>query len=668
MEAEFEDKVKKKTLSIFLNKNKSFNDLFKFMSNISRNIYNITIYINSIYYKYKNEILKESYAEYLFLKLSDEQFYEVVYDKFNYFYKLHSDKNSLININNNLIYKKICEKLQTVSINNENYYKIRSEIYFDNLFEIKFNNEYEYDFIIDGILMSIYRKNFNLISEQIKNKIPIDNHNYDLNFINDVKQNKNLFPTTKSFKEKIVLKKDILSDQNIITRFIYKNLGENYNKLPSDIICNIIKKTFDNFKGYWACKEKGKKCNRCKFLNKDELFILPFFARSFVINKTSNSLRLTVGKHIANNLIEITKNENLICVNKDETTDYKKYINKELLKKIPEKIKLSKKNNYILDDSYIEKTNSNIINGYYVFFELPNKIKNENIKFIEISPIYKGHQFKLNISYDIKEKIEDVEIKKIKFTQSEAISMDFGMRNLITIYDPTGYQIIIKGNYLLALNHYYGKQIDNIKSIIDTIKNKEDVEKFQELKYNLEIKKSNKINDYFNKIVKFLFEMYNDNKKIIIAGYNLNWKNNLNLGKNNNRKFYNIPYRKLVKKLEDKFKEKFILTEESYTSKCDALNLEEIGKREIYSGKRVKRGLFQSQKGLLNADLNGAINIMRKKISIEKVKGKDLMNPIVVRIITPQKIKISRDVGESIKFQNENQRVKSSWATRKSYL
>ena len=53
--------------------------------------------------------------------------------------------------------------------------------------------------------------------------------------------------------------------------------------------------------------------------------------------------------------------------------------------------------------------------------------------------------------------------------------------------------------------------------------------------------------------------------------------------------------------------------EESYTSKCDALALEKIEKHEVYMGKRTKRGLFQSSIGkLLNADVNGALNITRK--------------------------------------------------------
>lgn len=57
-----------------------------------------------------------------------------------------------------------------------------------------------------------------------------------------------------------------------------------------------------------------------------------------------------------------------------------------------------------------------------------------------------------------------------------------------------------------------------------------------------------------------------------------------------------------------------MLTEESYTSKVDHIGLEEMTYHDAYQGKRVKRGLFKSSMGkILNADINGAIGIMRKK-------------------------------------------------------
>ena len=55
-------------------------------------------------------------------------------------------------------------------------------------------------------------------------------------------------------------------------------------------------------------------------------------------------------------------------------------------------------------------------------------------------------------------------------------------------------------------------------------------------------------------------------------------------------------------------------------------------------GKRIGRGLFRSASGkLINADLNGAINIYRKylkkkNIDCTKIKGNGLFNPIKVNI------------------------------------
>ncbi|MCK4257637.1 MAG: transposase [Halanaerobiales bacterium] len=83
-----------------------------------------------------------------------------------------------------------------------------------------------------------------------------------------------------------------------------------------------------------------------------------------------------------------------------------------------------------------------------------------------------------------------------------------------------------------------------------------------------------------------------------------------------NQKFVSIPYKKLIKYITYKAKKyeiEVITQEESYTSKCDALAYEEIGKHEAYKGKRVSRGIFLSSTGkLINADVNGALNILRK--------------------------------------------------------
>ncbi len=83
-----------------------------------------------------------------------------------------------------------------------------------------------------------------------------------------------------------------------------------------------------------------------------------------------------------------------------------------------------------------------------------------------------------------------------------------------------------------------------------------------------------------------------------------------------------------------------ILNEESYTSKCDSLSLESIQKHTEYKGKRITRGLFNSSIGkLINADVNGALNILRK------CKGDEVFSKILPAclgfLFNPVKIRVA---------------------------
>ena len=75
-----------------------------------------------------------------------------------------------------------------------------------------------------------------------------------------------------------------------------------------------------------------------------------------------------------------------------------------------------------------------------------------------------------------------------------------------------------------------------------------------------------------------------------------------------------------------------IVTEESYTSKCSFLDDEDICKHEEYDGKRIKRGLYKASDGrLINADVNGALNILKKVIGkFEYDSIKVCSTPLVV--------------------------------------
>ena len=55
--------------------------------------------------------------------------------------------------------------------------------------------------------------------------------------------------------------------------------------------------------------------------------------------------------------------------------------------------------------------------------------------------------------------------------------------------------------------------------------------------------------------------------------------------------------------------------EEAYTSKCSFIDLEPVKQQKKYLGLRIYRGMFKSYSGkLINADVNGSYNIMRKAV------------------------------------------------------
>lgn len=104
----------------------------------------------------------------------------------------------------------------------------------------------------------------------------------------------------------------------------------------------------------------------------------------------------------------------------------------------------------------------------------------------------------------------------------------------------------------------------------------------------------------------------------LVIGKNTNMKQDINMGRVNNQNFVNIPIFRFADMLKYKCELEgitVIFHEESYTSKCSFLDNESIEKHEEYCGKRIKRGLFRSGTSkLINADVNGSYNIMKKAI------------------------------------------------------
>ena len=216
-------------------------------------------------------------------------------------------------------------------------------------------------------------------------------------------------------------------------------------------------------------------------------------------------------------------------------------------------------------------------------------------------------------------------------------SIDLGIDNLATMIIPNEKPILYNGKQLKAKNQYFNKNVSKLRSkLCDNKKTSNQIK-------SLYIKRENQINDIFHKLSRSIVNRLITNKiGNLVVGYNKGWKDSINIGKRNNQTFVNISYDKLLKYLKYKCEMsgiKFILSEESYTSKCDGLAGEEIGKHETYLGKRIRRGLFQSSIGkLINADVNGALNIMRKVVGDSEIVSKIinsgwLFQPLRVNIL-----------------------------------
>jgi len=241
-------------------------------------------------------------------------------------------------------------------------------------------------------------------------------------------------------------------------------------------------------------------------------------------------------------------------------------------------------------------------------FKFTYKI-NGTIKQAIIKPNSKNY-FTLYLTY------EETKKEKPNLDKNNYISIDLGVNNLASCFSNVGPSFIMSGKPLKSYNQYYNKRKSKIQS---ELKSKNDKHWSNKLSI-LTINRENYIDNYLNQTVAIIIKQaleYDIGN--IILGYNQGWKQNVSLGKRTNQKFMSIPYHKFKRKLEHKCLEngiKFITTEESYTSKCSFLDGEEVGKHDNYLGQRVKRGLFKTSKGkLINADLNGSANIMKKVVS-----------------------------------------------------
>lgn len=212
------------------------------------------------------------------------------------------------------------------------------------------------------------------------------------------------------------------------------------------------------------------------------------------------------------------------------------------------------------------------------------------------------------------EVVYKISIPKQKQDHGKYLSIDLGLDNFATIVNNVDAQpVAINGKGLKSVNQYYNKQISHYRKVAKQMNRLDWTKRMSRWTE----KRNHIVENFMHQASRFVIKYaLSLDCYTIVVGMNKDWKREVNLGKRTNQSFVHIPYQTFIHQLRYKAEQhgiRVIVTEESYTSKCSFLDMEEIKKQKQYKGKRIKRGLFQSANGtLINADVNGAYNIMRK--------------------------------------------------------
>ena len=236
---------------------------------------------------------------------------------------------------------------------------------------------------------------------------------------------------------------------------------------------------------------------------------------------------------------------------------------------------------------------------------IPTKV--DNPKQVRIVP--KHNNFVIEVMYEV----EECASKRT----SKYAGIDLGVDNFATItFSTRNSPLIIKGLELKSINQGYNRLISKAQTLLPA------PQKTSRSIHRLWSLRSWILQTRIHQITAFLTALFDEMQiETVFIGKNKNWKKKLPFGKTVNQRFTYLPYETFIEQLHYKCRVRgisVIVQEESYTSKASFLDNDDIpvhGETETprFSGRRITRGLYRTSTGrLINADVNGAYNIMRK--------------------------------------------------------
>ncbi len=276
-------------------------------------------------------------------------------------------------------------------------------------------------------------------------------------------------------------------------------------------------------------------------------------------------------------------------------TDYSKFTGRPKLPKYKDKVKGRNLLVYTIQAISSKQLRSGIIKLSGTELSIKTKVNTDRICQVRLVP--KCDSYVVEVIYN--------EPESTAKDNDFVAGIDLGLNNLValTSNQPGFIPLLINGRPLKSINQFYNKRKSHLQSRLKG--SRKTSSRIQRLTRCRNQKADNYLHHASRMIIDILVAQQIGT---LVVGKNAQWKTDINLGKQTNQNFVSIPHARLIEMLEYKgflVGIKVIVQEESYTSRANFLGLDPIpvyGKTEaepVFTGKRIKRGLYNTSTGQL---------------------------------------------------------------------
>lgn len=466
---------------------------------------------------------------------------------------------------------------------------------------------------------------------------------------------------------------------------LYPDYARIYLDLPAKVSQQILKLFSQNTKSFFGRKqskkltdEEKKKVNLPKYYTKNGLVVVTFTNQA--LSKTAFNKE---------GVIQLSGTDLKIKLDLASLPEIKHFNQINQVRIVPAiKNDKDKRLSDLLEEYYSSNTSSKTTPLFTIeiVYTVPKNEKRNNNKSLELfyrtSVIYKINKKTNKIATIEKEELAEARYTQ-EFLQSVAgidQNLDHLAVGVIAAGETTAFNYDIK--YLKSVNQYWNKQkaklqaeISKQKQILQELAEPSEKLDFyqtvlteysfskliesekirlKKLKNKLKritTKRNHKINNYTHQLSRKLINHLSQlGVKNIVYGKNVNFKQEINLGRITNQNFVNIPFNLIIERLRYKALLagiNFMTVEESYTSKTSFLDEEKLHsykrnkpkKGYTFLGDRFARSLFQTKNGhVIHADINASFNIIRK-VSGDNIYN--FVNMVAIKDSNPKRWKIN---------------------------